>query len=174
MVDLQEKDKWIPLGKSNAWNWQQGCMLQWIPGSRDTVLWKMSDDDFDAVINVESSHCYGSVSAFFAEVTRVLRPGGCFLFADLREAPEMAALEKQLAALPGMEVVETEDLTPNVAAALTADHGRKQQMIGELIPESQRAMFREFAGLEGSKIHRNLTSRHLLYYRWALRRIPSD
>ena len=141
---------------------------------RDTVLWKMSDDDFDAVINVESSHCYGSVSAFFAEVTRVLRPGGCFLFADLREAPEMAALEKQLAALPGMEVVETEDLTPNVAAALTADHGRKQQMIGELIPESQRAMFREFAGLEGSKIHRNLTSRHLLYYRWALRRIPSD
>jgi hypothetical protein len=33
MVDLQEKDKWIPLGKSNAWNWQQGCMLQWIPGT---------------------------------------------------------------------------------------------------------------------------------------------
>ena len=132
------------------------------------------DASFDAVINVESSHCYGSVPAFFAEVTRVLRPGGCFLYADLREAPEMAALEKQLAALPGMEVVETEDLTANVAAALTADHGRKQQMIDQLIPESQRAMFREFAGLEGSKIHRNLTSRHLLYYRWALRRITPD
>lgn len=34
MVDLQEKDRWIPLGQSNAWCWQQGCMLQWIPGTR--------------------------------------------------------------------------------------------------------------------------------------------
>lgn len=39
MVDLQDKDKWIPLGKSNAWCWQQGCMLQWIPGSESKVIW---------------------------------------------------------------------------------------------------------------------------------------
>lgn len=126
------------------------------------------DASFDAVINVESSHCYGSVATFLAEVTRVLRPGGCFLYADLREAPEMADLEKQLQALPGMTVSETEDLTPQVAAALTADDGRKQQMITRLIPESQRAMFREFAGLAGSKIHRNLRDRTLLYQRWML------
>ena len=124
------------------------------------------DESFDAVINVESSHCYGSVPAFLAEVTRVLRPGGGFLYADLREAPEMAALAGQLHALPGMKVCETEDLTSQVAAALRADHGRKQQMIAQLIPESQRAMFREFAGLEGSKIHRNLSNRTLLYHRW--------
>jgi ubiquinone/menaquinone biosynthesis C-methylase UbiE len=128
------------------------------------------DASFDAVINVESSHCYGSVPRFFAEVTRALKPGGFFLYADLREAPEMAALEQQLAALPGMTVVETEDLTPHVAAALTQDHGRKQQMIETLIPAAQRAMFREFAGLEGSKIHRNLSDRSLLYRRWAVQR----
>ncbi|HCN77162.1 MAG TPA: hypothetical protein DIT13_08220 [Verrucomicrobiales bacterium] len=39
MVDLQDGDKWIPLGKSNAWNWQQGCMLQWIPGTESKVIW---------------------------------------------------------------------------------------------------------------------------------------
>lgn len=39
MIDLEEKDRWIPLGKSNAWNWQQGCMLQWIPGSESKVIW---------------------------------------------------------------------------------------------------------------------------------------
>ena len=33
MVDTQDGDRWIDLGGSNAWNWQQGCMLQWIPGS---------------------------------------------------------------------------------------------------------------------------------------------
>jgi ubiquinone/menaquinone biosynthesis C-methylase UbiE len=31
---------------------------------------------FDAVINVESAHCYGSIERFLAEVHRVLRPGG--------------------------------------------------------------------------------------------------
>jgi hypothetical protein len=31
MIDLEDGDRWIPLGKSVAWNWQQGCMLQWIP-----------------------------------------------------------------------------------------------------------------------------------------------
>lgn len=39
MVDLQDGDRWINLGESRAWNWQQGCMLQWLPGSESTVLW---------------------------------------------------------------------------------------------------------------------------------------
>jgi len=39
MVDLQDHDRWIALGKSTAWCWQQGCMLQWIPGSKTRVVW---------------------------------------------------------------------------------------------------------------------------------------
>jgi hypothetical protein len=39
MVDLQASDRWIPLGTSRAWCWQQGCMLQWIPGSSSKILW---------------------------------------------------------------------------------------------------------------------------------------
>jgi hypothetical protein len=38
MVDILSGDQWIPLGKSNAWNWQQGCMLQWIPGTESKVI----------------------------------------------------------------------------------------------------------------------------------------
>ena len=34
MVDLEENDRWIELGESRAWCWQQGCMLQWLPGSK--------------------------------------------------------------------------------------------------------------------------------------------
>ena len=45
MVDLQEKDQWIPLGKSKAWNWQQGCMLQWIPCTESKVLWNDREKD---------------------------------------------------------------------------------------------------------------------------------
>jgi hypothetical protein len=39
MIDTQDGDRWIELGESRAWNWQQGCMLQWLPGSKDEVIW---------------------------------------------------------------------------------------------------------------------------------------
>ncbi len=45
MVDLQDKDRWIELGSSRAWGWQQGCMLQWRPGSMSEVLWNDREGD---------------------------------------------------------------------------------------------------------------------------------
>jgi hypothetical protein len=45
MVDIQEKDRWIPLGKTRAWNWQQGCMLQWLPDSDSKIIWNDREKD---------------------------------------------------------------------------------------------------------------------------------
>ncbi len=39
MVDLGDGDRWTELGQSTAWGWQQGCMLQWVPGTPSTILW---------------------------------------------------------------------------------------------------------------------------------------
>lgn len=39
MIDLGDGDRWIELGTSVAWGWQQGCMLQFIPGSASEVIW---------------------------------------------------------------------------------------------------------------------------------------
>jgi hypothetical protein len=39
MIDLESNDKWIELGTSKAWGWQQGCMLQFVPGSDSMVIW---------------------------------------------------------------------------------------------------------------------------------------
>ena len=39
MIDLQDDNRWIELGESRAWGWQQGCMLQWRPGSMSEVIW---------------------------------------------------------------------------------------------------------------------------------------
>lgn len=45
MVDLEDDDRWIELGETRAWCWQQGCMLQWRPGSDTEILWNDRDDD---------------------------------------------------------------------------------------------------------------------------------
>ena len=45
MVDTQEDDAWVELGTSKAWCRQQGCTLQWLPGSTDTVVWNDREDD---------------------------------------------------------------------------------------------------------------------------------
>ena len=45
MVDLEDNDRWIELGTSNAWCWQQGCMLQWLPGSKTKVIWNDRQQD---------------------------------------------------------------------------------------------------------------------------------
>jgi len=45
MVDLKDSDRWIELGTSTAWGWQQGCMLQWRPGSDREILWNDREGD---------------------------------------------------------------------------------------------------------------------------------
>lgn len=44
MVDLRDGDRWIELGQTKAWNWQQGCMLQWVPGRSGEVMWNDRED----------------------------------------------------------------------------------------------------------------------------------
>ncbi|REJ73319.1 MAG: hypothetical protein DWQ34_10905 [Planctomycetota bacterium] len=56
MVDLEDDDRWIELGESSSWNWQQGCMLQWLPGSANTILWNDREGDryVCRILNVET------------------------------------------------------------------------------------------------------------------------
>ena len=51
MVDLHEGDRWIEIGRTHAWSWQQGCMLQWVPGSESEVIYNdRRDGRFISVI----------------------------------------------------------------------------------------------------------------------------
>jgi hypothetical protein len=45
MVDLRDADKWIPFAESTAWCWQQGCMLQWLPGTDAEVIYNAREGD---------------------------------------------------------------------------------------------------------------------------------
>ena len=45
VVDTHDDDKWIELGESKAWGWQQGCMLQFLPNSNTDVIWNDREED---------------------------------------------------------------------------------------------------------------------------------
>ena len=38
IVDMEDGDTWSEFGRTRAWCWQQGCMLQWIPNSDTEVI----------------------------------------------------------------------------------------------------------------------------------------
>ncbi|MFZ5497160.1 MAG: class I SAM-dependent methyltransferase [Verrucomicrobiota bacterium] len=127
------------------------------------------DASFDAVLNVESSHCYGHVEKFYAETARVLRPGGVFLYADFRAAADVPAWHAALAA-PGWERVAHEDITAAVADAMQADDARKRALIAKFIPPAFQHLFGEFAGLVGGQMYTGFRGRTVLYHRFAFRK----
>jgi SAM-dependent methyltransferase len=117
---------------------------------------------FDAVLNVESSHCYGRIGDFFREARRALRPGGAFLYADFRPRGEVDGWRAALREA-GFHIDAERDLTPGVVAALDADDDRKRSMIAALVDRPLAGVFRQFAGLRGTAIYDELRTGALSY-----------
>jgi SAM-dependent methyltransferase len=72
-----------------------------------------ADGSFDVVTNLESSHTYPNLRAFYAEVARVLVKGGTFLYADLLPVPRWLEVRALLGPL-GLKIENDRDITPNV------------------------------------------------------------
>lgn len=125
---------------------------------------------FDAVVNVESSGSYPSMEHFLADVHRVLRPGGHFLFADMRESEKVGRLRRQLRR-SGLEVIEEEDLSPNVVRAIEQDEPRKRAVFDATVPAVVRPFFNEFAAGTGTNFtYQRLRSGERVFLRFVLRR----
>ena len=121
-----------------------------------------NDKSFDVILNVESSHCYGSMPDFLAEVKRVLKPGGYFMFADFRNREQLAELEEQLEQ-SGLRRVAYENITPNVIKALDADHGRRFAHIQRGVPKFLHSLLREFAGNKDTWIYNGFHTGKIVY-----------
>jgi len=124
--------------------------LLFIPGDAERLPFR--ENCFDAVINVESSHCYGSMDAFLSQVKRVLRLGGTFLYADFRHKDQVRELDEQLLC-SGMRVIQKNDITANVLCALDLGYEQQMAMIRGLVPSFLVKPAQEFAGLAGSNIY---------------------
>ena len=129
----------------------------------------LDDAHVDVVINVESSHCYASIETFFAEVQRVLRPGGYFLYADFRGKEDVALLHRQLHH-SGMALLQEQDITANVVRSLELDNERKLALIQRYFPKWLLRSFQDFAAVKGSKIYEGFRNRQMLYKYYVLQK----
>jgi SAM-dependent methyltransferase len=130
------------------------------------------DGSLDAVINVESSHCYPSFVRFLTEVRRVLRPGGYFLYADFRARQSVPEWHKSLQE-SGLILMSEADITPNVVRALEHDNARKLELIDRLVPRGLRASFLDFAAVKGSALFEGFKRGGFSYRSFILRK-PID
>jgi SAM-dependent methyltransferase len=129
-----------------------------------------TDRSFDAVVNIESSHCYGSVAAFIREVHRVLRPGGHFLYSDYCDREALDGLRHSIRGAGFMISVE-EDISANVLLALEMDDARKRLLINRKVPRILRGFFHEFAGLQGTRSYNSaLRTGRKIYFRFVLKK----
>lgn len=141
--------------------------IEFVQGSAEQL--PFADKSFDVVVNVESSHTYGSVPRFLSEVKRVLRGGGYLLCADIRTAAGIVLFRSQMHAC-SLTVISEENISDHVRRAIELEEPIKQQRIREHIPQKLQEVFKQFAGVKGSQAHVQLASGQLVYYRFVLQK----
>lgn len=130
--------------------------LEFVEGDAQNL--PFGDESFDVVVNVESSIHYPHFMRFLEEVTRVLRPGGHFLYADGRFREHIPSWEEALAVVGGgrtdcqapMRTLSQRDISADVARGITQNTRRWQAILDR---HKRRAGCQM---VEGSMIHRAL------------------
>lgn len=128
--------------------------VEFVRGNAESL--PFPDESFDAVINVESSAAYPHFSRFLAEVVRVLRPGGHFLYTDLRPRSGIAEWEAALADTP-MRMLSQDDINAQVVRGLETNTPRILELVGRM-PGPLRRIGREYAGAKGTGFYRAMKS----------------
>jgi SAM-dependent methyltransferase len=115
----------------------------------DAQVLPFRDGSFDVVTNIESSHCYPDLAAFYRDVARVLKPGGRFLYADVMDA-ERFDRGRELIVEAGLEIELDRDITPNV---LRSRDEEGQRHLRAFRTGQGGGPMDEFLGLPGSKVY---------------------
>jgi ubiquinone/menaquinone biosynthesis C-methylase UbiE len=134
--------------------------LNFVQGDAENLPFE--PNTFDAVINIEASHCYPTFPRFLAEVARVLRPGGYFLYADFRFADCQTEWEKAIATTP-LKILHTRNINAQVLRGMNHNSARSQELVARHLPKFMHSLGRDFAGITGSRVHNALSSGELSY-----------
>lgn len=134
--------------------------LEFLHGNAQNL--NFHDNAFDVVLNIESSHRYDQMEKFLAEVYRVLKPGGFFLFADFRHENELEELTMQLEN-SNFQLIKVETITPNVLEALKYSSPERENLIHKLVPKFFYSMVGNFAATEGTPSYNKFATHEFEY-----------
>lgn len=140
---------------------------KWIQGSADAL--PIPDNSVDVVVNMESSHCYLSMTQFLSEVKRVLRPDGYMAFADLRRCTKVEELDNTIRA-SGLDVLERCDITPQVVDSLNRISDRRKAHINATYSKIWRQAVRDITAVQGSLTYDEFTNGQLIYLCYLLQK----
>ena len=120
------------------------------------------DAEFDLITNIESSHSYGDLTAFYREVYRVLRPGGHFLYTDLLDSDRFAWLENELQEI-GFVLSRRQNITPGVLRSCDNTAARNAEAFNS---GNDQHLLAYFLGMPGSVPYEAMKSgesRYMIY-----------
>ena len=136
----------------------------------DALNLPFPDESFDAVINIEASHCYPDLPRFLAQVARVLRPGGYFLYADFRFADGIAKWEAALENAP-LKLVQARDISAEVLRGMECNSDRSAALLDSKLPKFLHGLGRDFAGVKGSRVYNALLTGELSYRSYCFHKV---
>lgn len=143
--------------------------LDFIEGDAEAL--PLADASCDTVINIEASHCYGSFPKFLAEVSRVLRPGGHFLYADFRFADGMPEWDEAIANSEFC-IRQQRDISAAVLRGMNQNSARSQALVARHLPRFLQKLGSDFAGVQGSRVYDALKNGELTYRSYCFEKLP--
>lgn len=141
--------------------------LEFICGSATDL--PFSNSSFDLVVNIESSHSYSDLKRFFAEVNRVLRPGGYFCYSDLRRKSKGSLIEvHDIVRESDFLIIESEDITSGVMKGMELMHQERGKLIREYVPRYLRKAVHNFSGTVDSDTYKDFKCGDGNFFRYCL------
>ena len=137
----------------------------------DGYALRFADASFDVVLNVEASHCYPDFPGFLDEVARVLKPGGRFGHADLRYRSGVEEWVTALAKHPRLRLDEMRLINPEVVRGMELNTPRYEAMVKQALPRFLHKLALDFAGVKGSRLHRDAVSGEMSYRSFKLTKL---
>lgn len=130
-------------------------------------LLEFEAQSFDVVINIEASHLYEDRRAFFAEVLRVLKPGGYFCYADGCWSDDDCSAELRAA---GFAIEDRMEITRHVIRSLELDSERKAALFDALEDAELIREYKDWGGIVGYRAYRRFVEGKTRYFSYRLRR----
>jgi SAM-dependent methyltransferase len=159
-VDLSSENVRLARARNEA-----SDTLKFLIGNAEQLAF--SDQSFDVVVNIEASHLYDDRGRFFAEVHRVLRPGGHFCYTDGCWADDDCSGEL---VDTGFELLERREITHEVMRALRRDSERRAALFDSMPDAVLREPYKDWGGVVGYRAFQRFEAGQTRYFSHRLRR----